>query len=280
MRLLKGLKWYYESCGLRGVLAASSFRIFGRPRVLKIIPPGCDAAVFLRLNTSDFCAYRDVLVIRDKQYLPLEQDFSPRTIVDAGAHIGMASILFAKKYPGAKIIALEPEPSNFAVLVRNTSAYRAIIPVQAALWNENGTVMLGKSSAHPKGAFQVVEIGGVKVRSMTMEMLMDETGIKSIDLLKVDIEGAEKKVFENCGWLKHVSVLAIELHDRIEPGCRRAIETAAEGFSSYELGEISFFTRQLKLFMTLPGTGPVAAVASIAEQREPETSLPGSNMPT
>jgi FkbM family methyltransferase len=244
MRLGEGFKWYYETCGTRGIWAASMFRVTGRPRVLRIVPPECTAPVFLRLNSSDFCAYRDVLVMRSKPYLPVEEHFNPETIVDVGAHIGMASILFTKRYPRAKVIAMEPQPANFAALTKNTAVYPNIVPVKAALWKEDGEVMLGKSTAHPKGAFQIVESGGEKVRAMKMETLMSETGIKTIDLLKMDIESAEKKVFENCGWLKDVGIVAIELHDRLEPGCREMTETAAQGFRHYERGEVTFFVRR------------------------------------
>jgi FkbM family methyltransferase len=244
MSILDGINWYYRFSGARGVIAVSLSRIFGWPRILKIVPPDSTAPVFLRLNTSDICAYRDVLVIQDKPYLPLEQDFRPDTIVDVGAHIGMSALLFAKKYPGAKIIAIEPEPSNFAALVKNTSAYPSILPVHAALWNKPGHVFLGKSAAHPKGAYQIVESGGIEVPAITMEMLMRETGITSIGLLKMDIEGAEKQVFQQCEWLKDVCVLTIELHDRIVPGCRSAVEYAADGFRSYDLGKVTFFVRE------------------------------------
>ncbi len=51
---------------------------------------------------------------------------SPETIVDAGANIGVTSIYFANRYPGAKIFAVEAEASNFAMLVKNTQAYPSI----------------------------------------------------------------------------------------------------------------------------------------------------------
>jgi len=243
VRINEGLKWYYQLCGIRGVCVASSFRMFGKPRELTVTPPGCQHPVSLRLNTSDFCAYKDVLICQDKMYDPGILNFKPETIVDAGAHIGMASILFARKFPFARIIAIEPEPSNFAALLRNTSPYKNITLVQAALWNEDGEVTLGRSNAHVKGAFQVVENGEKRVRAMTMDTLMRETGIQSIDLLKVDIEGAEKEVFTACDWIQKVRIVAIELHDRIKPGCRSAVETAASGFRSEQRGEVTFFMR-------------------------------------
>jgi FkbM family methyltransferase len=156
----------------------------------------------------------------------------------------MASILFARRYPRAKIIAIEPEPSNFALLLRNTSSYKNIQSVCAALWREDGEVTLGSSNVHPKGAFQIVENGETRVRAVTLGTVMRETGIQSIDILKVDIEGSEREVFASCNWIDNVHAIVIELHDRVRAGCRRAVETAATDFRSLERGEVTFFLRQ------------------------------------
>ena len=56
---------------------------------------------------------------------------------------------------------------------------------------------------------------------------MREAGIHSIDLLKVDIEGAEVEVFESCPWIRNVELLAIELHDRVRDGCSSVVQRAA-----------------------------------------------------
>jgi FkbM family methyltransferase len=240
---LTSAKWYYEFSGIRGVSAATSFRLFRRPQELAITPPGSAYPVFLRLNTSDVCSYRDVLICQDKTYDPRVPGFSPQTIVDVGAHIGMASLLFAQRYPLAGIIAVEPEPANFAALVRNVSSYKNIVPVQAALWKEDGEVRLGKSAAHPKGAFAIAEDGDQRVRAVTMETLMKENGIRMIDFLKVDIEGSEKEVFQTCAWIKSVRVIAIELHDRVRPDCWSTVQSAAVDFRSDRQGDVAFFVR-------------------------------------
>jgi FkbM family methyltransferase len=240
---LTSAKWYYEFSGIRGVSAATSFRLFHRPRELAITPPGSSHPVFLRLSTSDVCSYRDVLICQDKPYDPRIPNYSPHTIVDVGAHIGMASLLFAHRYPMARIIAVEPEPANFAALVRNVSHYKNIVPVQAALWKEDGEVRLGKSTAHPKGAFAIAEDGDQRVRAVTIETLMKENGLSTIDFLKVDIEGAEKEVFQNCSWIKNVRVMAIELHDRVRPDCWSTVQSATVDFRSDRQGDVAFFVR-------------------------------------
>ncbi len=243
MSLLEGFKWYYELCGSRGAATAASFRMFGRPRELAVTPPRASHPVHLRLNTSDFCAYKDVLICQDKNYDPELPGFVPKTIVDVGAHIGMTSILLTRKYPDATIIAAEPERENFSALKRNTAPYPKITAIRAAIWKADGEVMLGKSNAHPKGAFQVAENGEQRIRAITIDTLILEAGIGSIDLLKVDIEGAEKDVFESCPWIKNVKVIAIELHDRIRPGCRATVERATRDFQHRDQGEITLFYR-------------------------------------
>ena len=53
-------------------------------------------------------------------------------------------------------------------------------------------------------------------RAYTVDEILDESGFDRIDILKIDIEGAEKEVFEgDVGrWISRVNLLVLELHDR------------------------------------------------------------------
>jgi FkbM family methyltransferase len=245
MNVRDGLTWYYGNYGLRGVLAIASYRLFGQPKVISAHPPGIRNPVLLRLKTSDEATYVQILL--GGQY-SFDLPFSPRAIVDAGANIGMASIFFANKYPEAKIIAIEAERSNFNILVRNVRPYPAITPVHAALWNRDGEISVGEpdpvSGASGNWAFVTREGPGVKVRAITMPTLMREMKIQAVDLVKIDIEGAEKEVFEGSDWINSVRCMMIELHDRYRPGCSEAVNSVAQGFSKSERGETTFFVRE------------------------------------
>jgi FkbM family methyltransferase len=174
--------------------------------------------------------------------------FSPKSIVDAGANIGMASIYFAQRFPNAKVIAIEAEALNFAALVRNVRPYPSIIPIHAALWNRDGEI--GVSQPDPatgsggEWAFVTHEGSGVKVRAIGMRTLMKEMQIRSVDLLKVDIEGAEKEVFEACDWMDDIRCLMIELHDRFKPGCSEAVNSVVQGYSKLQRGETTLYVRE------------------------------------
>jgi len=61
--------------------------------------------ILLRSNTSDVNVFAEMFLFRDYNYnLPI----SPKTIIDAGANVGYASLWFHHKYPSAHIIAIEP----------------------------------------------------------------------------------------------------------------------------------------------------------------------------
>jgi FkbM family methyltransferase len=157
---------------------------------------------------------------------------NPKVIVDAGANIGGASLYFAHKYPNAKILALEPETSNFVLLKHNCAAMENIVPIQAALWAQSEYLTLADPDAE-KWCFTVKPScdGEQNIRGMTIEELMQEFGVDHIDLLKMDIEGGEKEVFGSgpTPWLDHVYTIAIELHDRYKPGCAQAFYAALQG---------------------------------------------------
>ena len=95
-----------------------------------------------------------------------------------------------------------------------------------------------------KWAFFVHEGPGIPVRTISMRFLMNEMKIASIDVLKVDIEGAGKEVFKSCDWIDAVGCVMIELHDRFKPGCSVAVSSVMQGFSTSQQGETTIYYRQ------------------------------------
>lgn len=246
--IVKELKRYYNCFGVRGVLAISAHRLIGRPREITVQPPNIRHPVHLRMGTSDIRVYRGNL-------LRGEYDFNlpsrPKTIVDVGANVGMASLFFTHKYPEAQIVAIEAEASNFAILSKNVKPYRNIFPVHAALWNRDGYISVSARNpakgAFSKWGFVTHEGEGPQVRAITIPTLMAEMNISWIDLLKVNIEGAEREVFEDCNWMPSVGALAIALHDGFKHGCSDAVNSVSREFSKYERGEMTFYIRNVDL---------------------------------
>lgn len=142
---------------------------------------------------------------------------SVETIVDCGANIGMTALYLAGRHPNAKIISIEPDPVNFALLKRNTRSEPRIVPVQAALVGKasRSVVLSQNRPAWGNSVADAVPGGsaGIEVPGLTLAAICSTHGLKSIDLLKVDIEGAEEELFAEPEFLKLVRYVMIELHD-------------------------------------------------------------------
>jgi len=240
MSFREGLAGYYRLCGLKGVAAICSYRLLGIPKEITVHPACVRTPVHLRIRTSDVSVYGDIFLGEEYDF-PLP--FNPETIVDGGANCGMATLLFATKYPQAKIIAVEPEPSNYSVLLKNTNRYPNVVPIQAALWNRDCRLTIGKEHYYDKWAFRVSDTG-TEVNGITIPSLMRATGIKSIDLLKIDIEGAEAELFEKPDWLPFVKAMAIEFHESVRPGCKAKVDNICRDSRSWQRGETTFYVRQ------------------------------------
>lgn len=202
--------------------------------------PELNETIYLRHNTSDVKTF-------DKVFLEDEYDFKPkhppRYIIDAGANIGAASVYLAHLYPTAQIISLEPEKSNFEILIKNTENYKNISCLNKALWYINEPLTIKNPEAN-KESFEIqqnnMSTGENIVESTTINQLLMDYNISNIDILKIDIEGSEKEVFSfNTEWLKKVSLIFIEFHNRKKSGCRESFFTATETFIEkiYQKGE-------------------------------------------
>jgi FkbM family methyltransferase len=244
MDIRKGLANYYSLFGIKGVFTISAYHLFGLPKEIVTQPPGIKHPLRLRIRTSDLYVYRTIL-LEGEYAMPLPS--APRTIIDAGANIGITTIYYANKFPQAKIVAIEPEPSNFVALLNNVARYPNVTPIQAALWNRNCSLNLGspkiESPGYDKFRFQIKEKGTIPVPGMTMRTLMEKVGLDSIDLLKMDIEGAEIEAFENCDWIDSVQAIAVELHDHLRSGCSEALRRVTKGFRSWNRDLVTFYLR-------------------------------------
>src|SRR5690349_12598508 len=70
--------------------------------------------IFLRPSTTDRKVFREIFLFNAYGF----QIDPPKIIVDGGANIGLSSIFFATRFPAAKIYAIEPEQTNFDVLMK------------------------------------------------------------------------------------------------------------------------------------------------------------------
>ena len=142
--------------------------------------------------------------LQDRTYEQLS-DFVPSagaSVVDVGAHHGLFTIRAARRVgPSGQVIAVEALPENFAILQRNIERNHLtnISAINAAALDYAGRVKLyvsrsasgNNSIVDGSDARRAVEIDG-----MTLDTMVGKFGMKHVDLLKIDVEGAASKVLE------------------------------------------------------------------------------------
>lgn len=187
--------------------------------------------LIIRKNSPDLHVFRDIFLHRS-QRIPAAID--PRLIVDGGAHVGFASLYFAWRFPNAHVIAIEPEPFNYQLLERNVEKQPRIKPLKGAIWHRPTELEIVDAGTGNWGfmAQEGERSTGTTAPAIMLDSLLRETGFGTIDVLKLDIEGAEKELFSNSphSWLKHVGVILIELHDRKKSGCSEAFFEATSHY--------------------------------------------------
>ncbi len=117
---------------------------------------------------------------------------APR-IIDGGANIGLAALFFKKRHPRARVTCFEADPKVAGFLRANLEAAGAgdVEVVEAALWGEDGALSF---AAEGSDAGRADAGGNLEVKAARLSPYLDEP----VDLLKLDIEGAEGPVLREC----------------------------------------------------------------------------------
>jgi FkbM family methyltransferase len=208
--------------------------------------------MFLREGSSDFAVYSSSIWCGD--YSGLDEllygiEETIRFCVDAGSNIGTTSVLLAEKFLMTKIVSLEADQGNFAVLTANIaeSHLSNIVCIHAALWGRHEDLYL--SSSEREWAHQVQQADSTSntshVKAITVPDLLDMAPNGIIDILKIDIEGAEDNLFlastsaDPKEWPSNVRYIAIEIHgNRLDLQIKALLRRA--GFSLFQTGETTY----------------------------------------
>lgn len=248
--MVQGIKNYLRTIGIGGILCAIKAKATHSTVYFTLNRTDCKYPFRLRIPSSDVSTYQQVFINKEYDFLT---EPPPQVIIDAGANIGLASIYFANKYPNAKIIAIEPEQSNFELLKENLAPYSGVIPIQAALWNKNEEINLIDPGLGKWGFMTEMKHPTKNppdntchtVMAITVDKLMKEYDLTKIDILKIDIEGAEREVFSNTtSWIEKIDSIIIELHEHMKIGCNRSFYCGSNGFANeWKQGENVYLSR-------------------------------------
>jgi FkbM family methyltransferase len=196
----------------------------GNSMLLKVSVPKYNYKFYCRINNEDY-------TFMTGHENEIEEHFTPKggdTVVDVGAHAGHYTLISSKRVgANGKVIAIEADPSNFEILNRNINlnGLTNIIPINYAVYSkqtklklylpdeESGfsiynTIMVNRTK--PEEKF-------IEVNANTLDYLLQQSGIRDANWIKIDVEGAEFEVLKGATAILSNSkdiALLIEVHGK------------------------------------------------------------------
>jgi FkbM family methyltransferase len=164
--------------------------------------------------------YRDIF---EKQIYKFKSDNQSPLIIDCGANIGLSVLYFKQLYPDSHIIAFEPDSKIFEILKKNVNnfGFHNIEIIKKAVWSSETVLeFISEGADAGRVAHSESEKNNYQVSTVRLRDYLD----KSIDLLKIDIEGAEIEVIKDCYDLFfNVKNLFVEYHSFVD--CPQHLDT-------------------------------------------------------
>jgi FkbM family methyltransferase len=157
-------------------------------------------------------SYKEIF---ENEIYAFESTQSSPLIVDCGSNIGLSVLYFKKIYPNSRIISFEPDEGNHLLLQRNLKANHLhdVEVNKSAVWNSNGNIAF--TTAETEGSHISTDEAGTLVQAERLNGLLEH--YDEVDFLKMDIEGAEWQVINDCALnLYKVKNLFLEYHGKIE----------------------------------------------------------------
>jgi len=174
--------------------------------------------LYCRAGSSDRLVFRQIFV--DREYACIDDAPAPELIVDCGANVGYSAAYFLSRFPTAHVIAVEPDEANFELLRRNTAPYAdRVTLIRTGVWSRPTGLVFSREHFRDgqEWAIQVRECRPGErpdLSAIDIGTILRESGFEKIDILKVDVEGAEAAIFSSNyeSWIDKVDTFVIELH--------------------------------------------------------------------
>lgn len=207
---------------------------------------GSDITVFEQIVINE--EYSHVLSLINKAGL---KD-SALTIVDCGSNIGLFSAWIMNRAKVEKIISIEADKENYSFhkyFISQMKYENRIELLNRAIWSDSSSVLRISSEFRDglqwsKSVVPAFNSSRDIVNSISLNKILDDFTNQQIHILKIDIEGAEKVVFENKTsfdrMLENTKIIAIEIHKEVESTDSILKILQSNGFVLEEFGETTF----------------------------------------
>ena len=126
--------------------------------------------------------------------------------------------------------------SNFEILRKNTEKYDDVHCLNYGVWPTDTNLQITNIDTAENWGFMTSEsdtAGDNTIPAISIDTVLSKYNVATIDILKIDIEGSEKDLFERNfeKWLPKVKVLVIEIHDHMRPGCALSVLKAVTNYN-------------------------------------------------
>jgi FkbM family methyltransferase len=188
-------------------------------RVRQITGP--DGRPFIFPDENGIQPYIEAVLFGTDYPEPFPGEYSAETIIDIGAHIGSATRLFKHRYPTARVLAFEPNPTSFALLQQNLRGLSNVELVRTALSDTTGRAALffGRYSSMQASLLPNEENTGenVKVHCINAADALASHSIRRISIIKLDAEGYEIPIMKALGnFLADTELIYLEYHSEAD----------------------------------------------------------------
>ena len=220
--------------------------------ILSIHPTTTAYPVWVRMRSSDLAVFSQIFIETEYDCLNVSDG---ALIIDLGAYVGYSTAYFLTRFPRSPVIAVEPDPHNFRMLLRNLAPYGArVSAIHAGVWSHPAKLSI-REIPYRDGADwtrQVQEDNDGGIDAIDITTLLKLSHHRNIGLLKMDIEGAEAIVFRDnySHWLERVGRIAVELHDDTVFGSGTDAFYGAIKEQEFEIsrsGELTICTRRARI---------------------------------
>lgn len=152
----------------------------------------------LRVNSTDLMAFTNVWLVEEYSLKNFKFQ-NIENVIDVGAHIGLFALYVSQFFKSGKIICFEPIKENYQMLLSNLEInhIKNVVCYNKAVSKSDSQIRIYLNSDESGHSMFEPQKDFVDVDSVSLSKVLDEHNMDSVDLLKLDCEGAEYEIIEN-----------------------------------------------------------------------------------
>ena len=184
---------------------------------LRLRPDSTDVETFEQTFLS--AQYRTCHMARHADIVAYYESCANPLVLDLGANVGLSALYFAKNWPKATIVGVEPDEGNYALFCQNIAGQEHIVPIHGAIASRHSHARIINPEA-TEWAYrtEINDASSGDLTAVSVAELLERHRDCEPFICKIDIEGAEQELFSaNTQWVARFPIVIIELHDWLFP---------------------------------------------------------------